>query len=118
MTTTLALQIRPTDHDRRSSSRIALVVIGIAAELGDHGSWSAGVIILIVVVGLGAFVWQQRGQIVSTHQDKCQLSTTFVGVHVNAPNGVQKCQQAKKVSSAKLGRRRRAQVVQERRDHR
>jgi hypothetical protein len=56
------------------------------------------VIVLIVVVGLGALVWQQRADI--QHRiDSCQLDVTFVGIHVDAPaSAAQKCQQAHKIS--------------------
>jgi len=45
------------------------------------------VIILVVVVALGALVWQQR-TVIEDHVKKCQLNMTFLGIHVNAPKDV------------------------------
>jgi protein-S-isoprenylcysteine O-methyltransferase Ste14 len=67
---------------------IALVVIGgllsllITAIIGR-------VIILVVVVALGIFVWQQRTSIQdSINAHKCDLSATFFGIHLDAPASV------------------------------
>ncbi len=65
---------------------IALVVIGmllsfvITALVGR-------LIILVVVVALGVFVWQQRTHI-KDQVDKCKLDATFFGVHIKAPQSV------------------------------
>jgi protein-S-isoprenylcysteine O-methyltransferase Ste14 len=65
---------------------IALVVIGallsfvITALVGR-------VIILVVVVALAAFVWQQRTHIKDRFDD-CKLQATFFGVHLDAPQSV------------------------------
>jgi multisubunit Na+/H+ antiporter MnhE subunit len=73
---------------------VALIVLGallsfvITALIGR-------VVILVVVVVLGIFVWQQRTHVedrVNSH--KCDLNATFFGVHLDAPDRVkQACQQ-------------------------
>jgi protein-S-isoprenylcysteine O-methyltransferase Ste14 len=69
---------------------VALVVIGallsivITALVGR-------VIILVVVVGLGIFVWQQRTHIKDRFDD-CKLQATFFGIHLDAPQSIKdKC---------------------------
>lgn len=70
---------------------IALVVIGallsivITAIVGR-------IILLVVVVALGVFVWVQRGSVQSKvddfkngHVASCQFDKTFFGIHVKAP---------------------------------
>jgi len=70
---------------------VALVVLGFLLSL-VLTAIVARVIILVVVVGLGIFVWQQRTTI-EDHVKKCDLNMTFFGVHVNAPDSVvQHCQ--------------------------
>jgi protein-S-isoprenylcysteine O-methyltransferase Ste14 len=71
---------------------VALVLIGallsivITAIVGR-------IVILVVVVALGILVWQQRTH-VKDQIDSCKLSTTFFGVHLDAPDSVKrKCQQ-------------------------
>lgn len=71
---------------------VALVVIGallsivITAIVGR-------IIVLVVVVALGVLVWQQRTH-VKDQIDKCHLSVSFFGVHLDAPDSVVKaCQQ-------------------------
>ena len=65
---------------------IGLVVIGfllsmiITAVVGR-------IIILVAVVGLGIWVWQQRTSI-KDDIDNCHLSGSFFGFHVNAPASV------------------------------
>jgi hypothetical protein len=47
------------------------------------------VIILAIVVGLGIWVWQQRGHVkdeINSH--KCNLNATFFGFHLDAPDSV------------------------------
>jgi hypothetical protein len=53
------------------------------------------VIIVVLAVALGAYVWQQRTVIQDRiTKDKCQLNSTFFGIHVKAPEDVVKaCQQ-------------------------
>ena len=47
------------------------------------------VVIVVIAVALGIYVWQQRSVIESRiSKDKCQLNTTFFGIHVKAPNDV------------------------------
>lgn len=69
---------------------VALVVIGallsivITAIVGR-------IIILVVVVGLAIFVWQQRGHVkdqINSH--KCDLNATFFGIHLDAPDSVKR----------------------------
>lgn len=74
---------------------VAVVVIGLL--LGMIISAIVGrIIILVVVVALGAYIWQQRSSI-EDHVKKCELSMSFFGFHVNAPaNVVQHCQQLQK----------------------
>lgn len=52
------------------------------------------VAIIVIAVALGAYVWQQRSTIENhISKDKCQLNTTFFGIHVKAPaDVVQACQ--------------------------
>ncbi|HJQ44601.1 MAG TPA: hypothetical protein VJ831_16035 [Jatrophihabitantaceae bacterium] len=70
---------------------VALVVLGLLLSL-IITAVVGRVIILIVVVGLGILVWQQRSSL-QDKIDKCQLNATFFGVHVNAPDDVVKaCQ--------------------------
>ena len=70
---------------------IAVVALLLVVFLS---SLVARVLILVIAVALGVFVWQQRTVIkdkIST--DKCQLNTTFFGIHVKAPaDVVQACQ--------------------------
>lgn len=66
---------------------IGLVVVGILLSLVITAVVGR-IIILVVVVGLGILVWQQRTTI-ENHVKKCQLDTTFLGVHVGAPRDVQ-----------------------------
>lgn len=73
---------------------IALVVIGILLAM-IITSLIGRSLILIVVLVLGALVWEQRA-VIENHltKDKCQLSTTFFGIHVKAPSSVvQACKQ-------------------------
>ncbi|HEV7193043.1 MAG TPA: hypothetical protein VGN35_07525 [Jatrophihabitantaceae bacterium] len=53
------------------------------------------VVVVVLAVALGAYVWQQRTVIANRiTKDKCQLNTTFLGLHVKAPEDVVKaCQQ-------------------------
>ena len=69
---------------------IAVVVIGLL--LGMIISAIVGrILILVIVVALGAYIWQQRASI-EDHVHKCDLNMSFFGVHVNAPaNVVQQC---------------------------
>jgi protein-S-isoprenylcysteine O-methyltransferase Ste14 len=72
---------------------IALFVIGLLLSLVIT-ALVGRIIILVVVVGLAVFVWQQRTHI-KDRFDKCDLNATFVGIHLDAPDSVvQKCRQA------------------------
>jgi len=67
---------------------VALVVIGalisivITAIVGR-------IIVLVVVVGLAVLVWQQRTH-VKNQIDKCNLSVSFFGIHLDAPDSAVK----------------------------
>lgn len=74
---------------------VALVVIGALLSI-VLTALVARVIILVVVIGLAALVWQQRTHI-EDQIDKCKLDATFFGVHVSAPQSVQAhCHQIRK----------------------
>jgi hypothetical protein len=67
---------------------IALVVIGIVLSL-IITAIVGRIIIAVVVIGLGIWVWQQRTSIEdSLNKHKCDLSASFFGFHVNAPQDV------------------------------
>lgn len=71
---------------------IAMIVIGfllgllITAILGR-------IIIAVVVIVLGIFVWQQRSHVQDEFNTKvCGLNATFFGIHLDPPDDVrQKC---------------------------
>jgi hypothetical protein len=74
---------------------IALVVIGflvgllITALLGR-------LVIAVVVIVLGIFVWQQRSSVENkinhAKRGACNFSATFFGIHLDAPDSVRnKC---------------------------
>jgi protein-S-isoprenylcysteine O-methyltransferase Ste14 len=66
---------------------VALVVIGALLSI-VLTALVARIIILVVVIGLGILVWQQRTHI-KDQVDKCKLDATFFGIHINAPDSVQ-----------------------------
>ena len=66
---------------------VALVVIGALLSIVIT-ALIARIVILVVVIGLGVLVWQQRTHI-EDQIDKCKLDATFFGVHVSAPDSVQ-----------------------------
>jgi uncharacterized membrane protein len=74
---------------------VAVVVIGLL--LGMIISAIVGrIIILVIVVALGAYIWQQRASI-EDHVNKCHLNMSFFGVNVNAPADViQQCKEHQK----------------------
>jgi len=65
---------------------IVLVVVGALLSL-IITAIVGRVIILVIVVGLGVLVWQQR-TVIEDHVKKCQLDMTFLGIHVSAPKDV------------------------------
>jgi hypothetical protein len=65
---------------------IGLVVIGLLLSM-IITKLIGRLIILIVVVALGAFVWQQRSSVLDNVCKKQDL--TFAGVHVKVPADVQ-----------------------------
>jgi Na+/proline symporter len=65
-----------------------LVVIGILLSIAIT-ALVGRLIILVVVVVLAIFVWQQRGHVKdSFDKHKCDLNATFFGVHLDAPDSV------------------------------
>jgi fumarate reductase subunit D len=67
---------------------IAIVVVGIILALFIT-SLIGRIVILVVVIALGTYVWQQRTSIEhKLSAKKCQLNATFFGVHVKAPPDV------------------------------
>jgi hypothetical protein len=67
---------------------IGLVVVGLLLFLVIK-SLVGRIVIAVVVIALGTYVWQQRVTIEHRlTKDKCQLSTTFFGFHVRAPADV------------------------------
>jgi hypothetical protein len=74
---------------------VGIVVIGFLLSLVITAIVGR-IIVLVIVVALGAFVWQQRSAI-QDHVKKCDLNMSFFGVHVHAPDSVVKqCQQRMK----------------------
>ena len=74
---------------------VAVVVIGLLLSV-IISALVGRIIVLVVVVALGAFIWQQRSSI-EDHVKKCELNMTFFGYHVNAPKDVvTQCQQLQK----------------------
>lgn len=67
---------------------IGLVVVAILLALIVK-SLVGRIVVVVVVIALGTYVWQQRTSIEhKLTKNKCQLSATFFGIHVNAPNDV------------------------------
>jgi protein-S-isoprenylcysteine O-methyltransferase Ste14 len=74
---------------------VALVLIGLLLSIVITAIVGR-IIILVVVVGLGILVWQQRTHI-KNQVDDCHFNATFFGVHVSAPQSVQQhCRQIHK----------------------
>lgn len=67
---------------------IGLVLLGFVLSL-IITAVIGRVIIVVVVIALGALVWQQR-TVIQDRVKKCQLDMTFIGVHVNAPDNVKR----------------------------
>ena len=65
---------------------VALVVIGFLLSM-IITALVGRIIILVVVVGLGIWVWQQRTSL-KDDIDNCHLSGSFFGIHVSAPASV------------------------------
>ncbi|TAM87989.1 MAG: hypothetical protein EPN43_08845 [Jatrophihabitans sp.] len=53
----------------------------------------ARLILVVVVVVLGVFIWQQRASI-ENHVKNCQLDMSFFGYHIDAPQSVKDACQA------------------------
>lgn len=80
-------------------TKIGIVIIAALVLIGALLSivitkLIARVVILVVVVALGAFVWQQRTHIQDKiNKNACDLNATFFGIHLDAPASVkQACQ--------------------------
>jgi protein-S-isoprenylcysteine O-methyltransferase Ste14 len=48
------------------------------------------IIVLLVVVGLGLLVWQQRTSVENKIKDKACSGYTFFGIHFDPPDDIQK----------------------------
>jgi hypothetical protein len=71
---------------------VALVLIGLLLSI-VLTALVARIIILVVVIALAVLVWQQRTHVKNSIEN-CHLSATFFGVHLDAPDSVQrKCHQ-------------------------
>jgi type II secretory pathway pseudopilin PulG len=72
---------------------IGIIVVGVVIAI-IVSSLVSRIVIAAIVLALGTYVWQQRTVIqhrITT--SKCQLNTTFFGIHVKAPaDVVQACQ--------------------------
>jgi type II secretory pathway pseudopilin PulG len=75
---------------------IGIVVVGIVIAI-IVSSLVSRIVIAVIVLALGTYVWQQRTVIQHRiTKDKCQLNTTFFGIHVKAPaDVVQACKNVK-----------------------
>ncbi len=65
---------------------IAVVVVGILVLLAV-GALIARIIVLLVILGLGLVIWQQRG-VVQDRIKNCHLSTSYLGIKVQAPDDI------------------------------
>ena len=65
---------------------VALVVIGLLLSM-IITKIVGRIILIVIVVALGAFVWQQRTEI-QNKVDKCDLNMTFFGKKVTMPQDV------------------------------
>ena len=73
---------------------VGVVVVGLLLSL-IISAVVGRIIVLVIMVSLGAVIWNQRASIEDSVK-KCQLDMTFMGVHVQAPHDVQA--QCKKVT--------------------
>jgi hypothetical protein len=73
---------------------IALIVIGLLLSIVIT-ALIGRIVILVVVVVLAIFVWQQRSHVKDEiNAQKCNLHATFFGFHLDAPHSViQRCHQ-------------------------
>jgi protein-S-isoprenylcysteine O-methyltransferase Ste14 len=65
---------------------LALVVVGLLVFLA-LSAIIARILVVLVVVGLGLLIWQQRGAV----QDRiknCKFDTSYLGLKVQAPDDV------------------------------
>lgn len=65
---------------------IAVVVVGILVLLAV-GALIARIIVLLVILGLGLVIWQQRG-VVQDRIKNCHLGTSYLGIKVQAPDDI------------------------------
>ena len=66
-----------------------LVVLGFLLSL-VFAKILAKVVVLVVVVGLGFLVWQQRTSVENKIKDNACGGYTFFGVHLDPPDDIQK----------------------------
>lgn len=72
---------------------VVIVVLGFLLSL-VFAKIVAKLIVLIIVVGLGFLVWQQRTSVENKIKDKACSGYTFFGIHVDPPDSVAKdCKQ-------------------------
>jgi type II secretory pathway pseudopilin PulG len=75
---------------------IGIIVVGVVIAI-IVSSLVSRIVIAAIVLALGTYVWQQRTVIqhrITT--TKCQLNTTFFGIHVTPPaDVVRACPQVK-----------------------
>lgn len=85
MTTVAALQ--STDVTKVGIGTIlVLLVVGILVFVAVSAIIGR-IIVVLVVVGLGLLVWQQRSTVLD-HINKCDLKTSFLGIDIQAPDRV------------------------------
>lgn len=70
---------------------IVLVVLGFLLSL-VFTKILLKLLVLVVVVGLGFLVWQQRSSVEHKIKDKACTGYSFFGVHVDPPDDVAKSQ--------------------------
>lgn len=76
---------------------IAIVLIGLLLSMVITAIVGR-IILLVIVVALGAFIWQQRA-VIQDHVKKCDLNMSYFGVTVHAPDSVVKqCQNGHKIT--------------------
>lgn len=74
---------------------LVLVVVGILVFLA-LSAIIARVIVLLVVVGIGLLIWQQRG-VVQDRIKNCHFDTSYLGLKVQAPDDlVTQCNKLKR----------------------
>jgi protein-S-isoprenylcysteine O-methyltransferase Ste14 len=74
---------------------VALILIGVLLSIVITAVIGRVIVLVLVVVG-AVLVWQQRTHIKDeVNKNKCNLSATFFGVHLNAPDSVKQACRSK-----------------------